>query len=142
MKFRTALLAASTLTLPVAAHAQNFMGVPFTGLYVGAGAGVNIMQDQDAQFRVFQPPIAFSGKPQMSVGPAFNVYAGGSIYGFRVELEGAYRYNTFRNGTSGQEQKFGPMVNVLYDLTGYVPYVAPYVGVGFGLGCVVPPQRG
>ena len=32
----------------------------------------------------------------------------------------------------GQEQKFGALVNVLYDFVGLVPYVQPYVGVGGG----------
>ncbi|HYZ24726.1 MAG TPA: OmpA family protein [Rhodopila sp.] len=133
MKFRNAALAATMLALPLTAKAQNFMGVPFTGLYVGAGLGVNIMQDEDAQLRTFAPTVTDSGKLETRVGPAANVYVGGSLYGLRLEVEGAYRYNTFHgNGVGGQEQKFGPMVNVLYDLTGLVPYVAPYVGVGVG----------
>ena len=39
MQLRSALLAATVLATPIAASAQ-----PVTGLYVGAGAGVNIMQ--------------------------------------------------------------------------------------------------
>ena len=38
MQLRSALLAATVLATPIAASAQ-----PVTGLYVGAGAGVNIM---------------------------------------------------------------------------------------------------
>ncbi len=45
MNFRNALLSATMLALPVAASAQ-----PITGLYIGAGAGVNVMQDENAQF--------------------------------------------------------------------------------------------
>jgi OOP family OmpA-OmpF porin len=41
MQRRSALLAAIVAVLPLAAHAQ-----PITGLYVGAGAGVNIMQNE------------------------------------------------------------------------------------------------
>jgi outer membrane protein OmpA-like peptidoglycan-associated protein len=57
--------------------------------------------------------------------------------GLRFELEGDYRYNAF-NGTTraaqggGHEQKYGPMVNAVYDFVGLVPYVQPYVGVGVG----------
>ena len=43
MKFRNALVAATILALPLAAKAQ-----PITGLYVGGGAGVNIMQDESS----------------------------------------------------------------------------------------------
>ena len=43
MKFRNALVAATVLAMPLAAKAQ-----PITGLYIGAGAGVNIMQDENA----------------------------------------------------------------------------------------------
>ena len=40
MNFRNGLVAATILALPVAANAQ-----PLTGLYLGGGAGVNIMQN-------------------------------------------------------------------------------------------------
>jgi outer membrane protein OmpA-like peptidoglycan-associated protein len=143
MKFRSAALAATMVAVPFAANAQSMLGVPFTGLYVGGGAGVNIMQNEDAQLRSFGRPgipgSAFTGSTNLNtrVGPAFDAYVGGSLYGLRVELEGTYRYNNLGGGGragfgGGQEQKFGPMVNVLYDFTGVVPYVAPYVGVGVG----------
>ena len=44
MKFRNALLAATIMAVPLAAQAQ-----PISGLYVGAGAGVNLMQDETAK---------------------------------------------------------------------------------------------
>src|ERR1700722_1538248 len=47
MKFPGALLAASMLAMPVLASAQ-----PVTGLYVGAGAGLNIMQDESVKSAV------------------------------------------------------------------------------------------
>lgn len=132
MKLRDALLAATILALPAAAKAQMSFG-PLTGMYIGGGAGVDIMQDEDAKARTYNVPGFTGSTMQAEVGPAANVYVGGSLYGFRLELEGAYMYNTFhRNGVGGHEQKFGPMVNALYDLTGTVPYVAPYVGLGVG----------
>ena len=68
--------------------------------------------------------------------------------GIRVELEGDYRNNQFAHGldfgfparAGGREIKYGPMVNVLYDMTNLlaqttgltIPYFAPYIGVGAG----------
>ena len=62
--------------------------------------------------------------------------------GIRFELEGDYRNNRFSQGrdfgaptaAGGNEIKYGPMVNALYDLTGLIPfpYAAPYAGVGVG----------
>jgi len=42
MKLKIALLAATAMALPLAAQAQ-----PVTGLYIGAGAGVNFLMDQN-----------------------------------------------------------------------------------------------
>jgi outer membrane protein OmpA-like peptidoglycan-associated protein len=64
----------------------------------------------------------------------------------RVEIEGDYRYNGYKSvsnsvGNSvsinndnhgGNEQKYGPMVNVLYDFTTLSPAVVPYIGAGVG----------
>ena len=44
MKLRSALLAATMLAIPFAANAQ-----PVTGLYVGAGAGVNVTQQEQVK---------------------------------------------------------------------------------------------
>ena len=68
--------------------------------------------------------------------------------GLRFEIEGDYRNNQFAHGrdfgfpagAGGREIKYGPMFNVLYDMTNLlaqttgltVPYFAPYVGVGVG----------
>jgi OOP family OmpA-OmpF porin len=129
MNFRYALAAATILALPLAANAQ-----PVTGLYIGAGAGVNIMHDESAQ--ITAPGFSGGGHLQPRVGPAVAVSLGyGLGNGIRAEIEGDFRYNTFGgNGRNegGQEQKYGAMFNVLYDFVGMVPYVQPYVGVGAG----------
>jgi len=127
MKFRSALAAATMLALPIAATAQ-----PVTGLYVGGGAGVNIMQDEGAKASV--GTTSTGGWLKSHVGPAFSVDLGyGLGNGFRAEIEGNYKYNTFYGtNAGGQEQKFGALVNVLYDFVGLVPIVQPYVGVGAG----------
>lgn len=133
MKFRNALLAATILALPLAAKAQ-----PMTGLYVGGGAGIDIIQNEHA--KATAPALGtISSDLSTRIGPAFDLSVGyGLGNGLRAELEGFYSYNNFggSNGTGvssgGHEQKYGPMVNVLYDFVGLVPMVQPYVGVGAG----------
>lgn len=127
MKFRNALAAATMMALPIAATAQ-----PVTGVYVGGNAGVNIMQDESAQVTAGRASAGGFLKPR--VGPAVSLDLGyGFGNGLRAELAGVYRYNTFSgSGTGGQEQKFGPMVNVIYDLAFPILSVQPYVGVGAG----------
>ena len=149
MKLRSALLAATVLAAPVAARAEAVSGV-----YIGAGAGVNIMQDQ------YIKSVAF---PQLGIGPLNNSrarvemnpgFAGvvsvgyGLGNGLRLELEGDYRQNKFTkavglNGggssrAGGDELKYGGMFNVLYDfdaslLSGLgAGSISPYVGIGAG----------
>jgi hypothetical protein len=107
-----------------------------TGFYIGAGAGLNIMQDEDFNFSG-----GTTGKLETNIG-GMGVMSGGWGFGngLRVEGEFDYRYNgldkTVSGGTStsasGSEQKFGPMVNVLYDFTTLSPMVVPYIGAGVG----------
>jgi OOP family OmpA-OmpF porin len=133
MKFRTALLVATIMALPLAAKAQ-----PISGLYIGGGGGVNIMHDEDARVNSPVPAVNYKTKLPTRVGPAVNLSMGyGLGNGLRAEIEGLYDYNSFTGSTGhfgigGQEQKFGAMGNVLYDFVGLVPYVQPYVGVGAG----------
>ncbi len=139
MKLRGTLLAATVLALPLAANAQ-----PVTGLYIGLGAGVNLMQDVTAG-----PVVAggtavagTSGHMSSHLGPVVVGSVGwGFGNGLRAEIEANYRYNPFDNSgsgfgagvsTGGKEQKFGGMVNVLYDFVGLTPWLQPYVGVGVG----------
>ncbi|WP_158926448.1 OmpA family protein [Acidisphaera sp. S103] len=136
MKRRTAFLAAVAAALPLAAQAQ-----PITGLYVGAGGGVNIMQNETD--KSVNGVTSAPGKSlQMDVGATGVGSLGwGFGNGLRAELEFDYRYNSldqsinpgFRNGTlHGSEQKFGPMANVLYDFNGLSPAFVPYIGAGAG----------
>lgn len=132
MKFRSALVAATILALPLAANAQ-----PVTGLYVGGAAGVNILQNENAT--VTSRVLDRSGQLQSRLGPAVAIDLGyGLGNGIRAEIEGSYRYNTFGGNTGttiaagGQEQKYGAMFNVLYDFVGFNSVVQPYVGIGGG----------
>jgi hypothetical protein len=136
MRFRGALLAATVLAAPFAAQAQ-----PVTGLYIGAGAGVNFKQDQNVKgLTIVNGPGAgavlgsgFGGVPlgvstglkkQYQVGYAGVISLGwGFGNGLRVELEGNARDNRvqkvtgtpFPTASGGNEITYGAMVNALYD---------------------------
>ena len=134
MKFRLALAAATCLALPIAAHAQ-----PVVGPYVNLTGGTSI-----------QYPIKFdaniggaSASGKFLFRPSY-VGLGGIGYGlgmgFRVELDGDYIHNSAVKADadgggsaklSGYANKYGPMVNLLYDLPLSLP-VDPYVGAGVG----------
>jgi len=135
MKFQNAVLAAGLLVLPIAANAQAV-----NGPYISLGAGVNIMQDEPV---TSIGGIGVSGVNLKTDLGGTGVVAGG--YGFgnglRAEFEFDYRYNSLDKLTvagfgstklNGSEQKFGPMVNVLYDFTTLSPSFVPYVGAGAG----------
>ena len=128
MKLRNALLAATLLAAPMAAHAQE----PVSGLYVGLGAGINFKQDLD---------VKGGGNLQSDLGPAFVGSVGwGFGNGFRAEIEGNYYNNKFNKisgapgytAAGGHEQLFGVMVNGYYDFNNLMPMITPYVGVGIG----------
>jgi hypothetical protein len=135
VRYRMLLRVAVAAALPLAAQAQ-----PVSGLYVGAGAGLNIMQNEaDKSINGAATP----GKSlEFSIGAAGVGSLGwGFGNGLRAEFEFDYRYNALDQGINpgfghrslnGSEQKFGPMVNVLYDLNGLSPLFVPYAGVGAG----------
>jgi outer membrane protein OmpA-like peptidoglycan-associated protein len=127
MTLRKTLIAATVLALPLAAQAQ-----PVEGLYVGAGAGLNWLQDQ-----------TFSGSGGLSA--SFDMGYGGVISlgwgfgnGIRAEIEGSYRQNnvdTFlpiRGSGIGSARSYGVMGNAFYDFHGLLAGIVPYVGVGAG----------
>lgn len=134
MNFRHAILAATMLSLPLAAHAQ-----PLQGLYVGAGGGLNILQQESvAKVGGVKVDNAHLHTKLGGVGAVNLGYAYGN--GFRTEVEFSYRYNGMDSGSYGRvstgirghEQKFGPMVNAYYDFDGLVPGFTPYLGAGVG----------
>ncbi len=149
MKLRSALLAATILAAaPVAAKAQAI-----SGLYIGAGAGANFMQDQSITKVGFPnlgiPEISTGGNGisntsvRMDTGFIGVVSVGyGLGNGLRFEVEGSYRSNKFgsvgndsssgsnsgvnrRASAGGDEMKYGAMFNVLYD------FDASLIGLGF-----------
>jgi len=151
MQLRSALLAATILATPIAASAQ-----PVTGLYVGAGAGVNITQQTSISRGGLPTTLGLGTTPVLgtaggnldgSTGFAGVVSVGwGFGNGLRAEIEGNYRNNKSNNFSGGSffglfgsavgggttEQKYGGMVNVLYDFNHVAPWIVPYVGVGVG----------
>jgi OmpA-OmpF porin, OOP family len=151
MKLRNALLAVTIVSAPGIAAAQMPLpsfepAPPLYGLYLGGGAGFNWLQNQDLI-------NGFGTAADASLQSKFGYAAIGTVgwaftNGLRVELEGDFRNNQFSAGRNfgfparagGRELKYGPMFNVLYDMTNAlhdytgvtVPYFAPYVGVGIG----------
>jgi OmpA-OmpF porin, OOP family len=138
MKLRIALLSASILAVPFAVRAQ-----PIDGLYIGAGAGANLLQTEAVRGN------GINGSDyKFDVGPVVVASVGyGLGNGLRFELQGAYYQNGIRGlktgtaafgptSTRGDEYKEGVFVNALYDIPldqfGINSPVFPYVGVGVG----------
>jgi outer membrane protein OmpA-like peptidoglycan-associated protein len=155
MTLRATLLTATLLAAPLAVRAQ-----PIDGVYVGAGAGVNFLQDKRARFA----GVAGSGvgltDARLRFDAGFRTLASvgyGFGNGLRLEIEGDY----FRNSLSragettlaggpnrfagqsvsarGTEEKYGGFVNALFDLNpdllglGSLPFaITPYLGAGVG----------
>ena len=153
MKLRSALLAATVLAAPVAAKAEAI-----NGLYIGAGAGANFLQDQHVNGVAYPAATGDRFFPNLRglgnnsslrsdtgfVGLASIGYGLGN--GLRLEIEADYRQNKFNsisgvtnfNGSRGRlngggdEKKYGGMLNVLYD---FDPNV---LGLGFFPAAITP----
>ncbi len=150
MKIRLILAAATCLSLPVIAHAQ-----PVTGPYVSLAGGTSILNSEHTTLEGrngFALPSGYLNYTEQFrddyAGVADVGYGFGD--GFRVELSGDYIRNTQHSvdydfsqaygpgpgetataRAYGAEEKYGPMVNVLYDISVGLP-VFPYVGAGVG----------
>ena len=150
MQLRNVVCAALLLTPGVAAAQMPLPSFeptpPLNGLYIGAGAGFNWLQNEHL---INATGTAASASLQSHFGWAAVGSVGWAFpNGLRVEIEGDYRNNQFAHGRNfgfparagGREMKYGPMFNVLYDMTNLlaqttglaVPYFAPYIGVGIG----------
>ncbi len=140
MNYKGALLTATMLlAVPQLAQAQNISGV-----YFGAGGGLNFMEDQHIKANSLPPPV---GGVAMVFQPGWGAVASvgyGFGNGFRMELEGNYRTNHPRSqfpvsaSSSSAEEKYGAMFNVLYDFdlsgtSGGAYGISPYLGLGGGL---------
>ena len=148
MKMREILLASAMTILPLAGYAD-----PVNGLYLGAGAGVNFMQQVEITSltgRNAANQLVTINTNNLNMQMGVGAVGLGSVgwgfgNGLRAELELNYRYNGIDSfsgnrgntvnipaNTSGKEQKFGPMVNVFYDFNGLSLSVVPYIGLGVG----------
>lgn len=142
MNFRRALVAATILAMPIAATAQ-----PVTGIYLGAAVGPDFPLNQKVKnLSVGNGTLgglSTSGDMKFGTGFAGEMSLGwGFGNGLRAELEGVY-VNTkgkgltgftrgFNPNGGGTQQKYGPMVNVLYDFNNLSPMFVPYIGAGVG----------
>ncbi|MEJ0020431.1 MAG: OmpA family protein [Acetobacteraceae bacterium] len=137
---RIALTTAAIFSVPAMAAAQLTPAPPLEGLYIGAGAGVNWLQDEH-----FINSTGTAAAGSIHSSPGF-VALGSLGYalsnGLRFEIEGDFRRNGFSGasdfgfpgGASGTERKTGVMFNVLYDFSHLVqvPWFSPYAGLGVG----------
>jgi len=150
MILRNALLATTMLMFPLAVEAQP-PTEPVLGIYLGAAGGFNIKTNPNINnVQSNLPGAAGLTTPNANLSTGIGGAGVGTLgyglgNGLRVEIEGAYRGNSFSRtsgnnrtgveastGTSGSEQLYGPMVNLDYDFNGLVPWFVPYVGIGMG----------
>lgn len=132
MSFKKTLLAATLLSLPMAATANAQSWDPrVQGIYIGAGLGTNFLDDSDSD-RNISISFEWGWAGVLSVGYGFG-------NGLRLEVEGNYRQNDVDGistsagnipRTTGTVRSYGLMANVLYDIV--LGPVVPYVGVGAG----------
>ncbi|MBS7789065.1 OmpA family protein [Roseococcus sp. SDR] len=147
MSLKKALMAATVLSLPVAAQAQ-----PISGLYLGAGVGANYRENNTVNPRL-SPSGILTGQVGVDTdwGWAGVISVGwGFGNGLRAELEANVRQGSVGSAsiasaagtraatnTGGQIYQYGLMGNVLYDIqTGWRPggvSITPYVGGGIGV---------
>ncbi len=157
MTRRMALLGATILGAFAWGGGRGAQAQPISGLYIGAGVGYSIIQDQDATVDATVPYVTPQKVPTTTTfkggiaGVASIGYGVGN--GLRLEIEGSARSNQQRqskasattsnnnnnnNGTpavtptTGSENKYGVMVNILYDADVGLTWLYPYVGVGAG----------
>jgi outer membrane protein OmpA-like peptidoglycan-associated protein len=134
---RAWLVAALSMTAlalaPSAVRAQ-----PFQGVYVGAGAGLNVPES-------IETTTANPSSPRLKLVPGNGFVGLGSVgyglgNGFRFELEGNFRQSSlahlsgtaYPTAASGKVQTYGAMANVLFDMDIGFPWIYPYVGGGAG----------
>ncbi len=144
MRLRTALLATTLMAAaPVAANATII-----TGPYVDLGGGYNLVQTQHAHFTGdgYNSPtngLSSSQYRHKDGFTGFGSFGWGLGNGLRVEVEGVYNYSQINhrggvaaNSTSGSDQSYGGLVNVLYDIDlkqfGIDVPITPFVGIGAG----------
>jgi OmpA-OmpF porin, OOP family len=139
---RASLLSATVAGIFLASFTE-LRAEPVDGLYVGAGAGYNFLQDVTPTVDAL-PGRALGGGVQASApmkvrwGDGYAVTGSvgwGLGNGVRFELEGSYRsvqQAANKGGAGGQQTQVGVMANALYDADVGLRWVSPYVGIGLG----------
>ena len=141
MNVKQALLVGAILALPATAAAQ-----PISGLYIGAGAGATLpFAEPNKGFGLPDgTQLGLKNGAHFDAGWLGEVSVGyGLGNGLRAEIEGDFYRNQLGNfsasgPSNGFENKYGAMVNVLYDFSfqqlglAAIDFVQPYVGVGAG----------
>ncbi len=141
MRFRNLkLLAASFIAISAMAEAQ-----PVSGPYVGAGIGINFLQDTDITGTWRQDRTRLIGESNSFDRGYIGILNLGWGFGngLRIEIEGNYRRNDTdghtlldksRQPPVGTASSYGGMANVLFDfdLGGILLGLTPYIGAGVG----------
>jgi outer membrane protein OmpA-like peptidoglycan-associated protein len=128
---------ATPLTAAMVLVSSAALAQPVTGPYVSLGGGANFLQDERIRENPFFPPSKLSFQTGEDGIGAIG-YGFGN--GFRVEIEGDYRRNNLQGftglaspaGVGGNEQNYGALANVIFDMDVRSPYIYPYLGVGAG----------
>ena len=159
MSLKRALLATALVSAPLLASMGSASAQPVTGLYIGAGAGANWINNPSkfdlsgdtAPGNFGLPPgttLNNVGKANFNVGWAGVVSLGwGFGNGVRAEIEGNYRDNEVDSirgfglapvsRVGGFQRTYGVMANVFYDFD-FANFglgqsiLQPYVGIGAG----------
>ena len=154
MRFRTILMATAFLGFPVLGMSNTASAQPVDGLYIGAGAGGNILQNEALKSSRGPSNFGRGSDYKFDAGPVVIGSVGYGIgNGLRFEVQGAFydnKINRLANGGStlggsgglrqtssgGDEYKEGVFANVLYDIPlnsfGLNSPLFPYVGAGVG----------
>jgi outer membrane protein OmpA-like peptidoglycan-associated protein len=139
MVLRTTVLA-TAIGGAVLASATAARADTVQGLYIGAGAGANVLDDLTAVVdalpgRNVGPGGVAANAPmrvRWDAGYAADAEVGWGLgNGVRLELEESYRGNAQDHG-SGQQTELGVMGNLLYDINFGVDWITPYIGIGAG----------
>jgi outer membrane protein OmpA-like peptidoglycan-associated protein len=130
---RNALLVASVAALPVVALTGTANAQPVSGVYLGAGVGINNIFNTDGKSNL----AGITLKPQIGgIGALSAGYGFGN--GLRAELEFDYtgqnsKASGFGGSTKGDVYTYGVMANALYDIDAGLGWMYPYVGAGAGM---------
>jgi outer membrane protein OmpA-like peptidoglycan-associated protein len=137
---RTPLLAALMAVGAGLAATHAACADPVDGLYVGAGAGYDLLQDVTATVDALPGRSGVAANAPMTVQWGGGYSLSGAVgWGFgngvRLEVEGDYR-SVAQSGDGGsgggRERQFGVMGNALYDIDVDLGWMSPYIGVGLG----------